>query len=432
MLQTHVRHLLRGAAIVALMLLPVPATSITNAPSATPDLPPATAAMDLDAGALAVEQHQYGLAVKRLTRAIDSQSLNSEALALAYHHRGIAQQKLGFDGLAIRDYSKAMELGTLPKDVLARAYYNRGLAKSKSGDTLGAELDYSHAIENAPRYAAAYHNRANLERERKDFPTAIRDYSVAIDNLSGQPRTLPLMGRALSYQKSGDIASAAADLDRVLAIDPAYKPAAEMRRELATLPASSYVASAANDRLVTGSISQSSVAPRHGEVIQQTAQNGWNTKTTRYDAPPPRVLATNEQQGDDELITGSLRPIDMVPAPVVAPAPEETNVKTASIEPTSPTPPSVVPVAASALSGTYKMQLGAFRAPELAAQAWNQITQKNAALVTSLNFTIEQADLGARGTYFRLQAGDFKTAADARTRCADFAAHQIDCIVVAR
>jgi tetratricopeptide (TPR) repeat protein len=428
MLQTHVRHLLRGAAIVALMLLPVPATSITNAPSATPDLPPATAAMDLDAGAAAVENHKYALAVKRLTRAIDSQSLNSEALALAYHHRGIAQQKLGFDGLAIRDYSKAMDLGTLPRDVLARAYYNRGLAKSKSGDTVGAELDYSHAIENAPRYAAAYHNRANLERERKDFPTAIRDYSVAIDNLSGQPRTLPLMGRALSYKNSGDIASAAADLDRVLAIDPTYKPAAEMRRELATLPASSYMASAANDRLETGSISQSSVAPRHGEVIQQTAQNGWNTKTTRYDAPPPpKVLAANEQQGNDDLITGSLRPIDMVPAPV------ETNVKTASIEPTSPTPPPVVPVAAaSKLSGTYKMQLGAFRAPELAAQAWNQISQKSAALVTSLNFTIEQADLGAKGTYFRLQAGDFKTAADARTRCADFAAHQIDCIVVAR
>lgn len=428
MLQTHVKHFLRGAAIVALMLLPVPATSITNAPSATPDLPPATAAMDLDAGASAVESHKYELAVKRLTRAIDSQALNGEALALAYHHRGIAQQKLGFDGLAVLDYTSAMKLGALPQDVLARAYYNRGLAKSKGGDTVGAELDYSRAIEYAPHYAAAYHNRANLERERDDFPTAIRDYSIAINNLSGQARTLPLMGRALSHKKSGNITSAAADLDQLLAIDPTYRPAAEMRRELAMLPASNYLASASNDTLETGSISQSSVAPRHGEVIQQTTQNGWNTKTTRYDAPPqPRVLAANDQQGDDELITGSLRPIDMVPAPA------ETNVKTASIEPTSPTPPSVVPVAvASALSGTYKMQLGAFRAPELAAQAWNQISQKNAALVTSLNFTIEQADLGAKGTYFRLQAGSFKTAADARSRCADFTAHQIDCIVVAR
>src|SRR3546814_1469731 len=93
MLQTHLKHCLRVAAVTALLLLPVPATSVTNAPSATPDLPPATAAMDLDAGATAVEHHKYGLAVKRLTRAIESEALSGEALALAYHHRGIAQQK---------------------------------------------------------------------------------------------------------------------------------------------------------------------------------------------------------------------------------------------------------------------------------------------------------------------------------------------------
>ncbi len=431
MLQTHVKHILRGAAVAALLLLPVPATSITNAPSATPALPPATAAMDLDAGASAVEHHKYGLAVQRLTRAIESQVLNGEALALAYHHRGIAQQKLGFDDLAILDYTKAMELDALPHDVLARAYYNRGLAKSKVGNTVGAELDYSHAIEYAPHYAAAYHNRANLERERDDYPTAIRDYSIAINNLSGQARTLPLMGRALSHEKSGDSASAAVDLDQLLAIDPTYKPAAQMRRELASLPATNPLASTSNDALETGSISQSSVTPRHGEVIQQTAQNGWETKTTRYDVPtrvmPPKVLAATPQQDDDELITGSLRPIDMVPAPT------QTAVETASIEPTAPTPPPVTPVAtAPASSRNYKVQLGAFRAPQLATQAWNQISQKNAALVASLTFTIEQADLGARGTYFRLQAGNFQTVADARSRCADFAARKVDCIVVSR
>src|SRR3546814_579854 len=156
-----------------------------------------------------------------------------------------------------------------------------------------------------------------------------------------------------------------------------------MRRELANLPSSTYLASASNDTLETGSISPSSVAPHHGEVIQQTAQNGWETKTTRYDAPPrvlpPKVLADNDQQDDDDLVTGSLRPIDMVPAP----APNSASVKTAAVDPTPPAPP------AAATNGNYKVQLGAFRAPELAAQAWTEISRKNAALVASLTSTIQ-------------------------------------------
>lgn len=78
------------------------------------------------------------------------------------------------------------------------------------------------------------------------------------------------------------------------------------------------------------------------------------------------------------------------------------------------------------------MQLGAFRAAALANQAWNDIQRKAAPLVESLNYTIEEADLGERGVYFRLHAGAFETAEAAKSRCNDFAARQIACIVVAR
>ena len=426
------RQILKGSAFAVLMLMPVPATSVINGHTTT-ELPAATPATDLSAGAVAVEKRQYDVAILRLTRAIDSHILNDEALALAYHHRGIAQQKLGYDGLSIADYSKALEIDALPRNVQSRAYYNRALAKTQSGDTVGAELDYSHAIEFAPKYAAAYHNRANLERARQDYPTAIRDYSIAISELDGPSRKLPLMGRALAHEKTGDVAAAASDLDAVLAIDPTYAAAARMRRDLAALPASNIYASAASDdNLETGSIAaKSSIAPRHGEVISQSDQNGWQTKTVRYAA------AT---QSDTDLETGSLRDIDMVPAP---------NQKMASIEPAARNEPSVTEAAPASIvrtvstapatisepvsaSGRYKMQLGAFRAPELATQAWRQISAKNPPLVGSLAHNIEQADLGERGIYYRLQAGSFETADAAKASCASFTANKIDCIVVAR
>jgi len=424
------RQIIKGSAVALLMLIPVPATSVINGQT-TPELPMATPADDLNAGAAAVEQRQYDIAVQRLTRAVESNTLNDEALALAYHHRGIARQKLGYEGLAIADYSKALEIDALPREVQARSYYNRGLAKAQSGDTLGAELDYSHAIEFLPKYAAAYHNRANLERARQDYPTAIRDYSIAISQLDGPNRKLPLMGRAISHEKTGNIAAAASDLDAVLAIDPTFAAAARMRRELAALPAAdTYASAASDDNLETGSITQSrSVAPRHGEVISKFTQNGWQTKAVRY---------ASAASGDADLETGSLRDIDMVPAP--APA-----QKLASLEPVTMTEPVVtqeatVPAArvtaaqpaAVSTSGRYKVQLGAFRAPELATQAWRQISSQNAPLVSSLAYNIEQADLGERGTYYRLQAGSFETADAAKARCASFVANKVACIVVAR
>lgn len=431
MLQTQIRHLVKIAIVIALMLLPVPATSITNGPSITPNLPPATAAMDLDAGAAAVGQRQYDRASHRLTRAIDSGTLNSNALALAYHHRGIALQKLGYDGLAIKDYTSAMKLNRLPEDVLARAYYNRGLARAKSGDTLGAELDYSHAIEIIPTYGAAYHNRANLERLRHDYPTAIHDYSLAIDNLNGNDRTLPLMGRALSYERSGKIAEANSDLDNLLKLSPDYKPAARLRTHLASLTANQMSAQAqANDWIETGSVSanNSSVAPRHGEVIDQSHQNGWKTTTVRYgsnsDTGAQKVAVSTERNADDDIITGSLRPIDMVPAPgQKLPVPEPVQVAEAE---------STAPVQLLTATGRYRVQLGAFRAPAPATQAWNDIVRAHPTLITAMQHAIEKADLGARGIYYRLQAGDFQTVNDARSHCADFTAHNINCIVVSR
>lgn len=390
------RYFLTGVAVAALMLLlPVPATSVSSTIGATPDRLNVTAASDLDAGVKAVEQRHYEEATRLLTQAIDSGTLSNEGLALAYHHRGIARQKLGFSSMAVLDYTQAIGRDALAREVLARAYYNRGIAMADVGDKLGAEQDYTRAIDLSPDYAAAYHNRANLERARADYPTAIRDYSEAITLLNGDKRKLPLMGRALSYEKSGDVASAVADLNQALSIDPNYAPALQKHRELAALPI-------APDNIGTGSIATPGAGLLPGR--DRAIQTGWEPQATRFDKGAP--VSQPAASAEERLETASLRAIDMVPAPSAVP------------------PPSA--------NGRYKMQLGAFRAAADAAKAWNTISQSGGTLVGSLDHTIEEADLGARGTYFRLHAGAFAKASDAKARCAALAIKKIDCIVVAR
>ncbi len=423
----QISQMFKGVAVAALMLFPVPATSVTNSLKATPELPPATAATDMSAGAAAVESRDYDLAIKRLTRAIDSGTLGEDALALAYHHRGIAQQKLGFDELAVADYSRALNLNVLPRDVTSRAYYNRALARTKSDDTTGAELDYSHAIEFNPDYAAAYHNRANLERARKDYPTAIRDYSVALSHLEGRDRALPLMGRAIANRNTGNIAAATSDLDQVISLDPTYVAAIKMRRELAALPSVASVVASSNT-LDNDTLETSSIAPRHGEVISRSTQNGWQTSTLRYASPTPF--------SNDAMETGSLRDIDLVSAPQHVATAEAPPVSDEPMQVAAASPVTSVindsPVVVAPPKGHYKVQLGAFRSPDVATEEWNRISSHNQQLTDELDHSIEQADLGDRGVYYRLQAGAFTTADDAKSKCAAFAANKVDCIVVAR
>jgi Tfp pilus assembly protein PilF len=418
MRRATIRHGLAGAAVVALSLISVSATSVP--PSLTEHRSAASAETALDAGTSDVAKGRYTEAAERLTLAIESGTLSGEALAIAYHHRGIAHQKLGQTGSAIFDYTNAIKLNALPTDVLARAYYNRALAVAASGDRQGAERDYSEAIGLSPGYAAAYHNRANLERERADYPTAIRDYSAALAHLDGDKRKLPLFGRALAHEKSGDVKAAVADLNEALALDPGYEPA---RQRLATLApeANSTVAEGApSDDITTGSI-----APGGGKF--EVGGNGaWRTTAVRFSGsslPAPAPTPSPEAP----METASLRAIDMVPAPAFADTPPAGR-QTAALE--APDQPETTNAGSS--SGRYRLQLGAFRAPEIAAKAWETISRRHGDLVASLDHSVEEADLGSKGTYYRLQAGAFERASDARSQCAAFAASRVDCIVVAK
>lgn len=79
--------------------------------------------------------------------------------------------------------------------------------------------------------------------------------------------------------------------------------------------------------------------------------------------------------------------------------------------------------------GGWYAQLASLRSNEAAQTAWKDL-QKSMSVLQPVNHRIEKADLGSRGTYYRLQAGPF-TEAKARDVCAAVQAQKPGgCLVV--
>lgn len=123
------------------------------------------------------------------------------------------------------------------------------------------------------------------------------------------------------------------------------------------------------------------------------------------------------------------------PAPTVqAKAPPDTKAKAAVAAPTK-APENATPVTKSAAAKTinsgYRIQMVAFRKAKLADAAWRRLQKTHADILGGLSGHTERVELGKRGTYYRVQAGFFETAAEARSACVKLKAKRQDCFIVA-
>ena len=110
------------------------------------------------------------------------------------------------------------------------------------------------------------------------------------------------------------------------------------------------------------------------------------------------------------------------PAPQAAPKPAETP-KTASATP-------VPTAAAPAKNGNYKVQIASVPSQEQAEKEWAKAKAANGDLLGSLTMSIQRADLGAKGIYYRVQAGPLSDDAAAKTLCSSLQSRKIGCLVV--
>lgn len=125
-------------------------------------------------------------------------------------------------------------------------------------------------------------------------------------------------------------------------------------------------------------------------------------------------------------------PMEVQPTAPAGPVEETPNPTATQISPTpaNPAAPEAQPPAqatASAATGGYVAQLAAFR-DEASARVEFRNLQKKFPLLTGMTADIQKADLGEKGTYYRLRAGYLDKSA-AQTLCAELKAKGQACLV---
>ena len=86
----------------------------------------------------------------------------------------------------------------------------------------------------------------------------------------------------------------------------------------------------------------------------------------------------------------------------------------------------------AAAAGGYLVQLASMGSPEMAQQHWELLRARHAELLGDMTLIVEEANLGTRGTYYRIQIGPFPNEATAEDMCWQIKAQKLDCLVLRR
>lgn len=86
-------------------------------------------------------------------------------------------------------------------------------------------------------------------------------------------------------------------------------------------------------------------------------------------------------------------------------------------------------VAAFADSGFF-VQLASVKSEARARAAWAGLQRAHPVLLGDLELDLEKADLGARGTFYRVRTGPFPNKATAEDMCWQIKSAKLDCLVV--
>ena len=105
--------------------------------------------------------------------------------------------------------------------------------------------------------------------------------------------------------------------------------------------------------------------------------------------------------------------------------PADKPAQVASAEPAATADPKAKPTG-------VRIQLVSMPSEAAAWDAWKQISGKYSSQLTGLTAIVESADLGTKGTFYRVQTGPFATVAAAQERCTTMKAAGLDCLVVGK
>ena len=155
----------------------------------------------------------------------------------------------------------------------------------------------------------------------------------------------------------------------------------------------------------------------------------------------PKIIHIDPATGNTTTVTTKTVMAPEEPAPslgamesvTVGDAPVATTAKPVTIKAkeAAKAEPAVSPrTAESTATGNKKVQLGEFRSEKEANDAWAKIRNANSAIVSGKKQTVQRADLGEKGVFYRLQLAGFSSEADAKSLCDKLAAKKQGCFLV--
>ena len=148
--------------------------------------------------------------------------------------------------------------------------------------------------------------------------------------------------------------------------------------------------------------------------------------------PRPAPAATGPAASPPAAPAASAPPAANPQAPAAAAAPPAAK---AAPRPTLPSPraqtaTTASPHAASAKGKPIRVQLASLRDPGAARAEWARLKREQPDLLGKLTAVAVRADLGDKGTFYRIEAGSFRDAAAAERLCGELKRHKLACSLV--
>ncbi|HVA13205.1 MAG TPA: SPOR domain-containing protein, partial [Stellaceae bacterium] len=139
---------------------------------------------------------------------------------------------------------------------------------------------------------------------------------------------------------------------------------------------------------------------------------------TRPAAPSPPAPSQTAVAPAASIASPS--PVAAAPPPPQPPKPPQiAAVPTSLPAPAAPRAPPKSPLTQTRATGSgYRLQLGALKSEDAAKQEWLRLQRQQPDVLGKLALTVSRVDLGAKGTYYRIQAGPIADFSQAAQSCA--------------
>jgi hypothetical protein len=161
------------------------------------------------------------------------------------------------------------------------------------------------------------------------------------------------------------------------------------------------------------------VKKRNPDLVREDLNNNYNTSSQKNNSA---IIVDNSQpiKARDEMMVYNANQKDNV-------SNRKDGVNDASLK--SPTHN-----VKQNLRGLSRVQVAALSSKKSVVEYWSKLSRNYPSLISNLNYFISEVNLGKKGTFYRLQIGNFRNQVDAEEFCRKFISQsgktRADCIIV--